>query len=267
MISLHYKVWFGALLMFAAWMMPYSRVLAGPTSAATGVATAGDRQEHPPQCNMLDRYYFRMLPGVVSNCYARRKWEQGHYEAGLERFKRAASWGSKDAQYALGLIYYTGRHVPTDKALGIAWLKLAAERNDPQKVMVAKSAERLASAEQKRQADRLLASMRKRYADKVAASRAWAHYQHALLSSRTESMRGVMPGCQSLSAGGNHIQNAVNYAAELKCWRQEANERRVEGERESLVDQYFSGWIGTVTVRPLQTVPAPKKEKKGGGGN
>lgn len=251
------KVLFAFVLAFVTWMMPWSRGMASPASAATGAASAEDAQDHPPRCRLLDLYYFQSLPGVVSNCYARRKWEQGHYRAGLERFKRAASWGSKEAQYALGLIYYTGRHVPVNKPLGLAWLELAAERNDPQKSQVAKSAERLATADEMRQARQLLSHMRERYADEVAAKRAWKHYQHARIYVAMAKMNGVMPDCESLPAGGSPDQNAANFAAEISCWQRKANKRRLEGQRKSLVEQYFEGWAGTVDVGPLQMSPAP----------
>lgn len=256
-MSMFHKISLGSFLILVTCMMPCTSVVAAPTSAATNAATTDDGDKQPPRCNVLDRYYFQSLPGVVAYCYARRNWAQGHYRAAMERFKRAASWGSKDAQYSLGLIHYTGRHVAINKPLGIAWLELAAERDDPDKVQVAKSAQKLASAKQKRQARQLLSRMRGRYADKVAAARAWKHYQHARRYQKMAKMNVVGPKCQSLRESNN------NFAAEIQCWQEQANKRRLEKKKNSLVEQYFQGWIGTVKVGPLQTKPAPAATTSG----
>lgn len=244
-------------LLTAATMMASAHVApASPPPEAVPVATKS-KESVPLHCDKLERYYFRSLPGVVANCYANQKWRQGNYQAAIESFKLAAGWASKDAQLSLGLIYYTGRQVATNKALGLAWLKLAAERDDQRKQLVARSAAKHASPQQRRHARQLLSHMRDRYGDDVAAERAWTHYAH---SRRYQEMaRMVLPGleCQSLP---NPNMIRANVYAQIRCQTEQMNRRKMQTYEKTLVDRYFDGWHGVVEVGPLKATSAPTPE-------
>jgi hypothetical protein len=128
--------------------------------------------------------WFRFLPGNPDYCYGIHKWAKGNYKDALFDLKDAAGWANKNAQYALGLIYFNGHHVTENRPLGLAWLLLSAERKKPQHyVNVAVSAYRLATPDERKQALALYKKMRPRYGDAFAAHRAKLHYQRAIRSS------------------------------------------------------------------------------------
>lgn len=250
------------IFLLAGWLM-LPMASAAQTHAHSAMATApaisapGSRQTDakPPWCNTLDLRYFRYFPGLVAGCYAERKWMKGHYHSAISDFESAASWGSKPAQYSLGLIYYDGRHVKADKSLGIAWLELAAERHDPLYEMVARSAKKLATPQQRRGARELLSHMRLRYADAVAAKRAWTQYQHRRRYVAMQQMISVGHACQTLpSPSANAMSNG---AIQPQCFHREVGENQFKDRLSALASYVFEGWQGTARVGPLQEVPVP----------
>jgi hypothetical protein len=125
--------------------------------------------------------WFRFLPGNPDYCHGIHKWAKGRYDDALFDLKDAAGWANKNAQYALGLIYFNGHHVTRNRPLGLAWLLLSAERPKPQHyVDVAVSAYRLATPDERKQALALLNKMRPRYGDAFAAHRARLHFERAI---------------------------------------------------------------------------------------
>src|SRR5690348_7597390 len=52
------------------------------------------------------------------------------FEHAVKMYEAAASWGYKDAQYNLAVMYARGQGVPADLPRAMAWAALAAERND-----------------------------------------------------------------------------------------------------------------------------------------
>lgn len=245
------------------------------------------------------------LPGRADYCRGLRDWNDGHYDSGLELLKLAAGWGNKGAQYTLGLIYYGGRHVPADTALGLAWLKLANERNnDAQIANVTRSAFKWATPADRQRADALFAQMQGTYGDKVAGARAWQRLQR--WQSRHGDDAGCVPlhGAEALAAAKQGItvqaptgsspdvisvpnrtviENAHQPIIGDPIWMRlkhssappEPREARTlqqqrmqatgvvcvpaQAQRQwvsNAAEEYFRGLIGTVSVGPLQQVPA-----------
>lgn len=60
-----------------------------------------------------------------------RAFEDGFFNDALAHFKRAARHADKPSQAMLGEMYFTGNGVAQDRALGYAWMDLAAERAYP----------------------------------------------------------------------------------------------------------------------------------------
>lgn len=232
------------------------------------------------------------LPGKSDYCLGMLDWQNGHYQSGLTLLKLAAGWGNKNAQYTLGLIYYGGRHVPTDIALGMAWLKLANERhNDDEVGRATRSAFKWASLTQREQAMHLYRSMAAKYGDKVAAKRAWQHLlhwqsRHGPLNSGCVRVSGAQAAAaRRLGLAGTPPQSIDNVLFspdpisipaqdglyQLKMLmkakaRQRSFARARSGvcitiqtqhkEAQQVASHYFEGWGGVVTVGPLQAVPA-----------
>ena len=57
-----------------------------------------------------------------------RAYREGRLDEALEHFTRAARHADKPSQAMIGELYWTGQGVPVDRALGYAWMDLAAER-------------------------------------------------------------------------------------------------------------------------------------------
>ena len=88
-------------------------------------------------------------------------------------FRVAASWAYKPAQYNLGVMYFNGEGVPQDKALGMAWLALAAERSEDHDYARARdSAYAKMTDEEFAHANDLWREMRGTYGDATALKRA-----------------------------------------------------------------------------------------------
>lgn len=108
----------------------------------------------------------KLLPGEYHYCVAVHDWQKGDNRGGLFEAKYAATWGEKRAQFALGVDYFNGRRgLPVDKAQGLAWLTLAAERKDPYYVSILTSARAQSTPDEQQQANTLVAKMLPDYGD------------------------------------------------------------------------------------------------------
>lgn len=156
--------WAAALgLMFAA-----SGVFAGDRPKALP-GEEGARAAAPMPCPQgLERY----LPGDYYFCRAAQHFWSGYQEMAISALKEAARWGSKPAQYALGVMYFNGDRVPANRPLGLAWLALSAERHTPVYEATFVSAYGKTGAAERAQANAYWNSMKPTYADAVAAARA-----------------------------------------------------------------------------------------------
>lgn len=122
------------------------------------------------------------------------------YEHAIAMFKVAASWAYKPAEFNLGLMYFKGEGVPQDRALGAAWMVLAAERPGSKyaktrDVMITA----LSDAEFAR-TNTLWQDLKPTYGDEVALARAktrWAQVKSNMTGSR------VGDGAVHLLVGGN----------------------------------------------------------------
>lgn len=218
----------------------------------------------------LDAIFYAALPGQTNYCLGLRDWNAGHFETGLEFLQLAAGWGNKNAQYTLGLIYFSGHHVAVDPALGLAWLELADQRhNDPQITLAMKSADHWATPAQRARARDLYAAMSPKYGDAVAATRAWQHWLHWWHGAANNKGLVCLSGRQlwtvqhaGIDGMAPQVTDALQAAAASagrkhtpRCFGISLKQRR-HLVRES-GGAYFAGWAGIVSVGPLKQVPAP----------
>lgn len=186
------------------------------------------------------------LPGVYYYCVGGKALAAGNYGRSRSMFEIAAAWGSKQAQFMLGLGYFKGDTGIRDRPLGLAWLELAAERNTPLFAAILRSAKAHASAGELAAAEKWRARLAPRYADVHAAHRAYRRYQEFLRQLRAAEPYGgqfciagltsttvapIKPGdpdpgsCAGQQSGGSIIRGVNGYAQVL-----------------------FDGWQGRVTV-------------------
>lgn len=191
----------------------------------------------------------RLLPGEYHYCLAVRDWQQGRDRRGFEEAEYSAEWGEKRAQFDLGVDHFDGRHgVEADHPLGLAWLTLAAERNDRHYVAILASARAEATAQEQVQATALLAKMHERYSDTYAVDRAERHYRTELWSIR-DQVWGVLltnpvdPWSDRIVVQIDGL-GAVQPMIALRSLQ-------------SVGTTYFQGWGGHVTVEPLVPVADP----------
>ncbi|NII09719.1 hypothetical protein HBF24_03365 [Oleiagrimonas sp. C23AA] len=142
-----------------------------------------------------------ILPGAYYSCEAKRDLKQGHTRRAVSRLREAAYWGDKPAQYLLGVANYNGElGLPADKAKGLVWLGLAAERDQHPYMEHFAAARARASASEVASANALWKQMYHRYGDKYAARRAQRKYEqyieqvrNAEASGGTAIVRGASP--------------------------------------------------------------------------
>lgn len=190
----------------------------------------------------------RFLPGDYYLCAASYRMTHGHYKQAVEMFHLAAGWGSKTAQYTLGTMYFNGRYVPLNRPLGLAWLTLAAERNNDIYRAVLLSANNLSSIEEWDEAEQLLLKMRPKYADAHAAARAKRHYDRAyrqLLQDQAYSRHVCVAGITFVNE-----DPSMSWA----CPPMIVVSRKLN----QMATDFFAGWEGVVTVgRPIPVEPPP----------
>jgi hypothetical protein len=177
----------------------------------------------------------QILPGDYYACRARYYFQDDHNRRGVSELVEAAYWADKDAQYALGLIYFNGDmpDVPANRPLALAWLALAAERNDAAHQQAYAIARAKSSAQEIEAAELLLKKMKLKYGDKVAGIRAMRRFNHE-----------IVPLEEAANSGG------IVYLRGYSPFPEDANS--VVTQLHAEADKAFQGLIGTVTVGPLQ---------------
>jgi len=111
----------------------------------------------------------------------------------VKMYEAAASWGYKNAQYNLAVMYARGQGVTPDLPRAMAWAALAAERNDKQYVEAREAIYASLTKEQWDEANVIWRDLKKEYADAVALERAkarWAEVRHEMTGSHVGASGG-----------------------------------------------------------------------------
>ena len=116
---------------FALGWLALNSIACAPAALADSSATT-PRVPADEKINNCNRGQEQILPGDYYACEARFYFQNGHNSRGAEELEEAAYWANKDAQFALGLMYFNGdiQGIPANRPLALAWFALAAERND-----------------------------------------------------------------------------------------------------------------------------------------
>jgi len=133
------------------------------------------------------------------------------YKFAVQMYQTSASWAYKPAQYNLGVIYSTGEGgVAADRALGMAWLALAAERGDADYVAARDSAYTRMSDEEFEHANELWREMKKTYGDEVALKRAERRWRQV----RNEATGSHVGGGTGPLAVGGRDKSGMNVVSD-----------------------------------------------------
>jgi len=206
----------------------------------------------------------RFLPGSYYYCVGRRDLARGHAARSRGMLRIASSWGSKPAQFLLGIGYYKGDSWPANRPLGLAWMGLAAERRDPAYTAIFASAWQHATAQEQSTAQALWQSMLPTYGDARAAHRAELRYHHEIDAMTRNEVYGAKTCIEGINSGKitsapiKEVGNFDMMAHDSPCWGA-LPVNQVAGRIERYAGELFEGWKGHVTVGALQSVEKPSK--------
>jgi TPR repeat protein len=194
----------------------------------------------------------KFLPADYFYCVASQSYGQHRYSYAQKFFRQAAAWGSKPAQYVLGVMALNGDQQPVDRSLALAWLSLAAERQRADYQQAYQQLYANTSAREHQAAETLLRSMRPIYADATAATRAETRYHDGmkLLARLGNNSTYCMEGMFDTAAlAGSPPPGEAPVIVTPACPSVQAVAATVDKQAASV----FDGWQGHVTVGPLQS--------------
>ncbi|WP_158883083.1 hypothetical protein [Rhodanobacter sp. L36] len=212
--------------------------------SAITAASVASAENAPTLTTKADEKIDNCIPGLESilpsdyyACRAKYHFQRKHYRQAVETLKMAADWANKDAQYTLGLIYFNGDTpgIAIDRAQGVAWLALAAERKNPVYVRTYLAARQAIDSAELRTATLLFATMNLRYGDKVAGPRAMRNFDHQVTYHQAQMI------------SGNSVDFPINGYDPVP-----GSNTSVLHFLHTLADKDFEGLQGTVTVGPVQ---------------
>jgi uncharacterized protein len=100
-------------------------------SASQTADDPANRLSHKQQAVLSSRTFLNGHPDMKYRSEGWEAYQKGDYAVALGNFTRAASYGDKPSQAMLAEMYWQGRGVPIDRAMGYAWADVAAERGYP----------------------------------------------------------------------------------------------------------------------------------------
>lgn len=156
----------------------------------------------------------RFLPGVYHYQKGCELYARGRVAAAIGEWKIAAGWAMKEAQYNLGLVYFKGEHVERDRALGLAWLAVAAERKDAEFSESLAAAWHEATAAERTRANELYPALFDRFGDRRARRKAIARFEQEL--SHVTGSRVGMPGNVDVWTPGKGALDVAVYRRDLE---------------------------------------------------
>lgn len=229
------------------WIVAIGLALTAPMASAT--AAPVDSRHMPDEASSPAASYGprvfrcpikieRMLPGYYYSCRAHYYLQHHKVRVAISKLKEAARWADKQAQYTLGLLYFNGDidGVPADRALGLAWLGIAAERNNPDYTHTYAVALSRSSPDELARANRLWRQLDRQYSDKVVGPRAVTLYNRAVKE------------LQAMSLGSEGVVEVHGFT------REAANSKHQMDYLDRIAEKTFGGMRGTVTVgTPDQT--------------
>ena len=250
----------------AALGLAVSTAHAGPGRPVAPAATEGDAA--PVTLAELGKLgcapgLERFLPGVYYYCVGARDLANHRDARGVGKLKLAAAWGSKPAQFTLGVGYFNGDIVAQDRARGLAWLALASERRDPSYQAVLQSAWQKATRSEQRRATALWKALLPTYGDARAARRAERRYRHErdqLLGRQTTGRRVCIAGLtqRDMVPIPQPTPDTILSAFQLSTGCPGGAPASIVVHRlDGYAGSLFEGLEGHVTVGPLSPVRQP----------
>lgn len=105
--------------------------LLGGAVSATAAPTAAECRQMPAKsipAEVLNNGFLDAHPDMRWRSVALGQYRDGDFTAALESFKKAAYYADKFSQSMVARMYWNGEGTGIDRALGYAWMDVAAER-------------------------------------------------------------------------------------------------------------------------------------------
>lgn len=198
-----------------------------------------------------DSSFAEHTPGYPHFIEGMASYRAGQFGSAKTKFKVAARWGDKLAQYNLGIMNYLGQGTPQDAARAWAWVTLAAERGYPMMLDMADQIYRGLSEAQKVEGLTILNNeLQPEFGDAVAIERTIR---------RMERERRRVTGSRTGFVGNlTIIDRSGRIRTGREFYRPEAWDFRQIVEKESRI---FKGLdFGVVTLRDVEDEPAEPTE-------
>ncbi|WP_019465177.1 tetratricopeptide repeat protein [Dyella japonica] len=178
-------------------------VASAPRPADDGTEDNSRAFNSPTDDGRPGEYYFAL--GVQSV-------KKGDFEHAIAMYKVAASWAYKPAEYNLGVMYLNGQGSPVDMPRALAWMALAAERNEPQYLRARQLVYAHLTPEQYEQANVIWRELLPKYGDEAALPRAKSRWREARENSTGSRVGSSAAHVMVGGADGtpNHM-NSPNY--------------------------------------------------------
>jgi hypothetical protein len=141
------------------------------------------------------------------------------YAHAIEMYKVAASWAHKTSEYNLGVMYARGEGVAVDLPRAMAWMALAAERNDKQYVQARDLIASMLDKNGLAQAEVILQELLPTYGDAVAldhAKRRWREVRNEATGSHLGFTGNLSVGNAQHGEAGKSQLDPASREAEAK---------------------------------------------------
>jgi hypothetical protein len=152
-------------------------------------------------------------PGEYYFLLAVHAYRKNDFAFAVQMYEVAAAWAFKPAEYNLAIMYARGQGVAADLPRGMAWMALAAERNDKRYVEAREAIYAEMTKEQFEQANVIWRGLKKTYGDEVALHRAkarWAQVKANMTGSRVGSVGNMTVGIPNANSGDPSYQKITN---------------------------------------------------------
>jgi len=275
-----------ALLACCAMPLVHQRADAGSTDAIFVAPSVGTKEESAPydseyaaaakEMGSVNTPEADARPGEYYFMVAVHAFRKNDFAFAIQMYEVAASWAFKPAEYNLGVMYSRGQGVPVDMARGMAWMALAAERNEKRYVDAREVIYAELTKEQFEQANGIWRELKKTYGDEVALRRArarWAQVKSSMTGSRVGSVGNLSVGMPNANMGDPSNQKKQTTGANVHTSAGTAGEitggTGVDGsiayrqlrESDNPYDPKFKQAIGTATVGEPSAVKAKTPDK------
>src|SRR5678815_1615689 len=214
-----------ALLACCATTLVPQRVLAGSTDAvfiSSGQSTATtetapyDSEYAAAQRDMgngMNTPEADARPGEYYFLLAVHAFRKNDFAFAIQMYEVAAAWAYKPAEYNLAIMYARGQGIPADLPRGMAWMALAAERNEKRYVDAREAVYAEMTPEQFQQANMIWRELKKTYGDEVALRRAktrWAQVRANMTGSRVGSVGNLTVAVPNANSADPSYQKITN---------------------------------------------------------